>query len=301
MGHATIVLTGPTASGKTTIAETLATECSGEIVSADSRTVYSEIMIGNGRYTMSKDIVYHLVGTRKLGEPYSVHDFLMEARASVEDIHRRGGTPIVCGGTCHFIERFLRGLDPGPPPDWDLRQHYRRLTFKHGPELLHSILEEKDPLKAAKIHVNDLKRTIRALEDLAPVEKRPPIPPFQDEVKAFFLDLPPRESRERIERRTAEMFELGWIEEAKRLLEMGFDERTAGLDMIGFHEVFEHLRGNLPLREAQERIMARTTRYAKAQRKWASRLGLNMIDASVNASRPPIETVREISDIGRGR
>ena len=182
-----IIITGPTASGKTAIAEEIGRRSNGEIISADSRTLYRDLKIGTGRYTLSDDLKYHMIDLLGPDEFISVREFIIKARDACSDIERRGKIPILCGGTMHYIDRFIKGIDPNPPPDPALRRKLKRISRDHGPDRVHEMLKQMDPDMASTVHPNNLERTIRYIERAGCKQKREAIKPFSEKFIHIFI------------------------------------------------------------------------------------------------------------------
>jgi len=266
------MIAGPTASGKTYIAERAALRTDAEIISADSRTVYRGLKIGNGRYSLSGNIPYHNVDILDIGEFYSCHDFVKDARKYLDTIHAKGKKAILCGGTMHFMDRFVNGIDDLPGPDEKMKGHYRSLAKDHGNHHVHNILKNISPELAQKVHPPNLNRILRYIEISTLKGGRGPIEPYKDEFRIFFLVWPSNILRNRIEKRMEEMFSLGWIDEVRGLMETDHETTEAGLDPIGYPILMDHLKGKISLEEAKREIMTSTVKYARKQMNWLKRL-----------------------------
>lgn len=272
-----VVLVGPTAVGKTDLAVKLAAELNGEIVSADSMQVYRGLDIGTAKPPLEVRLLvpHHLIDVACIDEPYSAARYVQEADEVIADIRRRGRTVFVVGGTGLYIRALLRGLFPGPAADDELRDFYRRLGEEKGVEHLFDLLVRVDPKGAARIHPHDKVRIIRALEVTAltgrSIVEQQGAHGFQERRYDYLklgLTMDRAELYERIDRRCREMVDKGLLEETKRLLAMGYDERLRPLRALGYRHMVSHLQGGLTLEGAVE-IMARDTRrYAKRQETW---------------------------------
>lgn len=272
-----IVITGPTASGKTFLAEETAREANGEIISADSRTLYRNLMIGTGGYSNSDNITYHLTGIIDIGETFSAHEWVRRARKISDDVINRGKLPIICGGTLHYIEMFLKGMDKMPEPDEDLRTYLKTLAKEKGRSHVHDILKDLDPPLSEKVHPNNLDRIVRYIERAKGNELIEAIPPYGGDHVVYFM-LPEKKYLEKmIRKRVIEMFELGWIDEVQELKRLGISPCSPGLDSIGYGDVFSYINENISFMEAIENIINDTMEYSKKQCKWMKRMDPKII------------------------
>jgi tRNA dimethylallyltransferase len=288
-----VAIFGPTASGKTAVAEVVADRLEGEVISADSMQAYRGLPI----LTAQPQRPTRLVGIWPLTYEGSVAEYAELAHAAIDELLADGRTPVVAGGTGLYLRAALvdLGLPPAPPPG--ARAHWEELYDRLGAERAHAVLAERDPEAAAHVHANDRRRVVRALElselgsSLNPDADRL----WTDEVRhatiVFGLDVPRDVLLERIERRAREMFEAGVVDEARKAL--AGDVSATAIRALGLREVAE-----LPPDEALEALIVRTGRYAAYQRKWMRRIpGL----VSVNANRPAEEIADEIVQVARAR
>jgi tRNA dimethylallyltransferase len=275
-----MIITGPTASGKTPLAEMIAVRINGEIISADSRTLYRDLTIGTGGYSNSNSVKYHLTGVIDIGTTYSAYEWVEGARTISDDIINREKIPIICGGTLHYIEMFINGMDSMPEPDGDLRNHLKAIAKIKGRKFVYEILTDLDPDLAEKVHPNNLERIVRYIERVKGNAKFEDIPPYKGDYELYFL-LPDREYLERkITARVAEMIEMGWIDEVNKLKKKGHLPTTPGLNSIGYSEIFNYLDGRISLEEARSNILKNTLDYSKKQCKWIKRLDPKVINIS---------------------
>jgi tRNA dimethylallyltransferase len=276
------IIIGPTAGGKTAlgVATARAIERAGhgpaEVISADSMQIYRGMDIGSAKPTEAEraGVPHHLIGVVEPDEPFTVSDWLARAEAVIGDLRSRGGTPIVVGGTHLYIKALLEGLFEGPPSDPELRAS----LAAESPAALRERLVSTDPAAAERIHPNDLRRTIRALEVHAATGR--PISEQQREWDAgrrredallVAVRWPAEEINRRINARVRRMMDEGLLDEVRSLVERGVlgEQARQGL---GYRQLLDHLAGRLTLDEAVERIKIETRRFAKSQRTWLRRL-----------------------------
>jgi tRNA dimethylallyltransferase len=273
-----LIITGPTASGKTYLAERIASKARGEIISADSRTIYNDLVIGTGRYSNSSEITYHLIGIIQIGMTFSAYDWVKKARSISEEVLDREGLPIICGGTHHYVELFLKGIDSVPEPDAELRILLKTLAAGKGKVHVHGILRDLDPDLAEKVHPNNLERIVRYIERAGAKREIKAIPPFFEDHVLYFLQPDNKIIAASIERRVDEMIEKGWVDEVRGLMEKGFTPDSPGLDSIGYSDILSHIRGEIDLEEARSGIIAKTIEYSKKQLKWMKRLDPTILE-----------------------
>jgi tRNA dimethylallyltransferase len=284
---------GPTASGKSAVAEAIAARTEAELVSADAMQAYRGLPI----LTNQPEAPTRLVAIWPLDHEASVVEYARLAHAAIDEIAASGRTVVVVGGTGLYLRAALGelGLPPAPPPG--LRARLERLYDRVGGETAHGLLSERDPAAAARVHPNDRRRVVRALElaelgtSLQPAESRLWTTETRHPTLVVGLDLRGEELERRIEARTRSMFERGVEEEVRRAL-AGPVSATAR-HVIGLSEVAE-----LPREEAIAAIVRRTRRYAAYQRKWLRRIPGAVILA---ADRPPDVVADEILEVARAR
>ena len=285
-----LAIFGTTASGKTAVAEEVATKVPAEIVSADSMQVYRGLPI----LTAQPDRPTSLVAIWGLDHEASVVEYQALAHRAVDDALTRDRTPVVVGGTGLYLRAALSDLTPPPPGN---RQRWERLYDRLGPEHAHEVLAERDPAAAERVHANDRRRVVRALE-LAELGES--LQPSRDTLWSsetrhptlvFGLDVPRDELERRIVARTDAMFAAGVEEEVRRAL-AGNVSHTAR-HALGLDEI-----ARLPKDEAKAAVVLRTRRYAAYQRKWMRKMP-NLI--RVEAARPPEEVADEILEVARAR
>ena len=272
-----IVLTGPTASGKSEVAISLAERIGGEIISLDSIAVYRGMDIGTAKPSpLDRDrISHHLIDLVDPTDEFSVVCYLDAAHNKVREILDRGCVPIFVGGTPMFLKGVLRGFSPGPSADWDFRGKVEADLAIHGVDALWTRLEQVDPLAAHRIAKSDTRRMIRALE-VAKVSGTPishQQTQFEytldaSECNVFSLAWDREELHRRINRRVESMFSLGLIEEVRELIsQFGRLSRTAS-QAVGYREIIEGLREAKPKEQMIEEVAAHTRQLARRQETW---------------------------------
>jgi tRNA dimethylallyltransferase len=288
-----VAIYGPTASGKTAVAEAVADRLDGVVVSADSMQAYRGLPI----LTAQPDRPTRLVGIWPLSHEGSVAEYAQLAHAEIDDLLNAGHTPVVTGGTGLYLRAALAELQLPPAPMPEQRARWEQVYDRLGPERAFGVLAERDPGAAARVHPNDRRRVVRALEltelssSLRPAADRLWAAETRRPTSVFGLDLPRDALLERIEQRAESMFAAGIVEEARAAL-AGTISSTA-VQALGLRDVAE-----LPHEQAFEALVVRTRRYAAYQRKWMRRIpGL----VSVNADRPVDEIAHEIVEMASAR
>ena len=279
-----LIICGPTASGKTALAVECAKLLDTEIISADSLYIYKNLDIGTAKPTVEErqGIKHHLIDVVSPFEEFSVSDYKKLAEEKIKALHEMGKIPIICGGTGFYINSLLYDLSYGNScANVEVREEYKRLAEQNGNEFVYEILKVKDPESANKLHANDLKRVIRALEIYHSGIKKSDI---KDEfVKkydyvAYSIDFPRETLYKRINERVDAMINEGLIEEVKCLNSMGVDSKNQCMQGIGYKEILDFLNGNLSLNEAIDLIKLNTRHYAKRQITFFKRLeGINYL------------------------
>jgi tRNA dimethylallyltransferase len=287
------VIVGPTAGGKSDLAveAAIALRAGGraaEIVTADAFQVYRGMDIGTAKPTAEerRGVRHHLIDIVEPSEAFTVSDWVGVANAAINEIRSRGCVPIVVGGTHLYIKALLDGLFEGPDPDPVLREELRGLPAA----ARRAELERVDPGAAARIHPNDERRTLRALEIFR--QTGTPISALQSQWDKETrtdcvlggLDWPSELLNPRINARVKSMMERGLLEETRGLLpRLGRQAREA----LGYKQLIEHLEGRCTLEEAVERIKIETRRFAKNQRKWLRRLRTTTGSVWIDAANEP--------------
>ena len=278
-----ICIAGPTASGKTALAVALARELDGEVVSCDSMQVYKRMDIGTAKPSPEErqGIPHHMIDVAEPWEDYSVSRYCADAAPIVEDIVSRGKTAIIAGGTGLYMDSLIRGNDFAPFPSTGVRERLEREADREGIEALLARLRAVDPEAAARLHLSDRKRIIRAMEVY--LETGETITAHNRRTQA----LPPRfspvwlgldfESRaelySRIDRRVDVMLEAGLLEEIRALLRSGIPEKCTAMQAIGYKEFTDALDGRCTVEAAADQVRQSSRRYAKRQLTWFRRNG----------------------------
>jgi len=272
-----IVVAGPTASGKSTLALRLARERGGEIVSCDSQQVYRGLDIGTAKPSAAERaaVPHHLLDVAEPIEPFSAADFARLGRTALGEIRARGRLPIVAGGTGLYLRALLHGLFEGPSRDEALRARLERLAARHGDARLHRLLARVDAPAAGRIAPRDRVRVVRALEVYfrtgRPIsaEQREGVEPLGG-FRSLVIGLDPGRTRlrEAVVARTRRMMEDGLVAEVGRVVATGVPAEARPLRSIGYRQAVAVLRGEMTEAEAEAAIVTATMRFAKRQMTW---------------------------------
>lgn len=273
-----LIICGPTASGKTALAVECAKLLDTEVVSADSMCIYKDLNIGTAKPTIEerKEIKHHLIDVVEPKESFTVSDYKSLAKPIVDRLISCGKIPIVCGGTGFYIDSLLYDLSYGKGiVDLQVREKYKKLAEEKGNEYVYSVLCEVDKKSAEKIHSNDLKRVIRALEIFESGTKKSDIidnySPLYD-YSAYCVDYPREELYERINKRVDLMFDSGLVEEVEKLIDSGITIDNQCMKGIGYKEVYAFLKKEISHDDCVEKIKINTRHYAKRQLTYFKRL-----------------------------
>lgn len=276
-----IVLTGPTAVGKTKLSIALAKAVDGEIISADSMQVYRKMDIGSAKITQQEmqGIPHHLIDVLEPWEDFNVVVFQTLCKECLKGIYERGHIPIVTGGTGFYIQALLKDIDFTENEENTVyRQELERLAKEKGAEALHEMLRAVDEPSAKAIHANNIKRVIRALEFYHLTGQR--ISDHNEQEKAkesaynscYFVLNDIRELLyERIDMRVDEMLKIGLVEEVKSLQSLGMKKEMVSMQGLGYKEILAYLEGEITLEEAVYLIKRDTRHFAKRQLTWFRR------------------------------
>lgn len=276
-----IVITGPTATGKTALGIELAKKLGGEIVSADSMQVYRYMNIGTAKPTKEQrqNIPHHMIDIVPPWEEYSVARYVREAANRIDNIIKRGKKPIVVGGTGLYIDSLLAGREFAKKGDENLRKELEQRYDRFGGESLLKELEKIDPITAQRLYPNDKKRIVRAHETYITTgkpqsvhdEETRRIPP-RYQAEKFALTYENRATLyENIDKRVDNMVKSGLEKEVASLTEMCKNKKSTAMQAIGYKEIAEALMGNMALTEAVEKVKMESRRYAKRQLTWLRR------------------------------
>lgn len=268
-----LVIVGPTAVGKTALSVELAKKFNGEIISGDSLQIYKKLDIGTAKISTSEmsGIPHHLIDVIEPTDNYSVADFQKAGRQLITEITERGHLPIIAGGTGLYIQSLLYDYQLGAKEEVvsEVRKKYEELAEKIGKKQLWEYLKERDPLAAEKIHWNNQRKVIRALEVfevtgysiMTPKEK----PQCLYEYCMIGLDTDRKLLYQRIDQRVDQMIAAGVVDEARFVYSLGEIQASQG---IGYKELYPYFKGEITLEEAVEQIKQNSRRYAKRQLTW---------------------------------
>ena len=293
-----LVVCGATASGKTSLAISCAKAFNGEIISAVSLLVYQNLNIGTAKPTQEEKqgVPHYMIDVVSPKESFSVSDYEKMALPIVEKLLAEGKTPIICGGTGFYINSLLYKSQFGNVgANEEIRAKYEKLAEEQGKEYVHAILREKDPESAKKLHYNDVKRVIRALEiydvtgKAKSLQQDVLIPRF--DFTAVSIDYPRDKLYARINMRVDQMFENGLVEEVKGLLNAGVTEEMQCMQGIGYKEIAEGLRIGATEAEMKELIKKNTRNYAKRQQTFFKRMANHTYLSAENAN---VEEVQKL-------
>ena len=273
-----LIITGPTGIGKTEISLELADKYKGEIISSDSMQIYKKLDIGTAKVDLDKtDIPHHMVDILEAHENFSVADFKIKAKEIISDINRRGGLPILVGGTGLYINSIVYNLDfTETKADYEYREELRKILEEKGSEFLYNKLFNLNKDMAEKIHPNNGQRIIRALEILkSGNEKENNFRQENEDYNLIFIGLNMNRGRlyERINKRVDKMIDLGLVDEVRSLLDEGLDKNSQSLKAIGYKEVILYLDGEIEYSEMIDLIKKNSRHYAKRQLTWFRRDG----------------------------
>ena len=276
-----ICIAGPTASGKTALAVALAKAFNGEVVSCDSMQIYKRMDIGTAKPTMEEmdGIPHHMINVAEPDEDFSVSRYCEMAAPILDDIIARGKTAIIAGGTGLYMDSLIKGNDFAPFPSTGMREKLEAQADREGMEAMLQLLQSIDPDAAAKLHLSDRKRIIRALEVYyetgetitAHNLKTQAIPPRYNPLW-LGLDFEDRaELYRRIDLRVGIMLEQGLVKEIQDLLSSGIPEKCTAMQAIGYKEFVAALDGQCSIEEAADEVRKSSRHYAKRQLTWFRR------------------------------
>jgi len=280
--HNVIVIFGLTASGKTRLSIELAKRIGGEIISADSMQIYKFMDIGTAKPTKDEmdGIKHYMIDEVYPDEEFSVAKFKKLALKYIEEIISKGKIPIIVGGTGLYINSLIYNIDFSEvETDWNLRKKLKKEADEKGNAYLHDKLKAIDPEAAEKIHENDVKRIIRAIEvyeltgkTISYLQKISRLKPPEYNYIKFGLIMDRSKLYDRINKRVDIMMENGLVNEVEKLVELGYDKNAIAMQGLGYKEILAYIRGECSMDEAVEILKRETRRYAKRQITWFKRI-----------------------------
>lgn len=276
-----VAIVGPTASGKSALAEVVAKSLGTSIVSVDAMQVYRGMDIGTAKsYPTDPDVHLLMVDIVDLSEDYSVSLFQRDARSCIDGLLQEDKSAVLCGGTGLYLDAVIDEMSfPMGETNGEVRSRYEAIAHEKGAEYLHELLKGRDPKAAGLIHPNNVRRVVRALEmsdaGVSYADQNEHLKQrdahYRSDIWALGME---RESLyRRIDQRVDEMFDSGLVDEVARLAEVGLRDSTTARQAIGYKEVLEALDGVITMDEARELTKLRTRRYAKRQLSWIRRDG----------------------------
>ncbi len=299
-----IVIAGPTASGKTSLSIALSRRLQGEVVAMDSMQVYRYMDIGTAKPTMEEreGIVHHMLDVANPKDTYSVAEYAKQAKDCISDVHQRGNVPILTGGTGLYLKALTTSMElGGTQGDPAIRERLSAIAQQeNGGETLHEMLFKVDPASANRLHRNDIRRIVRALEvyELTgkPLSSQQlhdqPECPYTLCILGLFLE---RETLyKRIDGRVDAMMHMGLVREVEGLLRMGVPPEAQSMQGLGYKELIPVVNDGQPLHQAVEAIKLGTRHYAKRQMTWFKRTeGMTWLDAQAkNLTEDAMECIR---------
>ena len=300
-------LTGATATGKTQVSLELAKRLDAEIISLDSMAIYRGMDRGTAKPTADQraEVPHHLIDVVDPVEGFSVSQYRDLALRKIDEIRGRGKEVLFVGGTALYLKTLLRGMFEGPPADWEFRKQIEDEIAESGNELLHQRLQMVDPVSAHNLHVNDKRRIIRALEVYKLTGQ--PISHWQmqfdegrpaDQCRVFTLRHQRPILHQRIENRVEQMFDSGFVEEVRGLLDQWTILGRTARQAVGYREVIAHLQQDADLESTREQVRVRTRRFARHQETWFRGLSeCRMVD--LDGEFEPTATAAHLFELGQ--
>ena len=295
-------LIGPTASGKSAVAIAVAEQIGAEILSLDSMALYRGMDIGTAKPSPDDRarVPHHLVDLADPGDAFSTGRYLEAATAAIAEVAARGRRPLFVGGTALYLKALTEGFFDGPTADWELRNRLEAEAAEHGPPALHARLRQVDPAAAGRIHPNDLRRIVRALEvhettgrPISELQTQFGSPSSRYACTLVGLRWSREHLHERIGRRVGAMLAAGLVGEVRRLLAAPGGMSHSASQFVGYREIIAHLEGEYNLDEAVERIKRRTRQFAKRQDTWFRKFPqIRWVDAAPDT--PPDHLARAV-------
>ncbi len=270
-----VIILGPTGVGKTRMAIELAQRLDGEIIGADSRQIYQCMDIGTAKPTAAQQtlVPHHLIDIVPPDHNLSLAEYQDAAYRAIDDLHQRGKMPLLVGGSGQYITAVEEGWSiPRVPPDPELRSQLETFVENYSPSALHDRLHQVDPLSAERIHPNNTRRVIRALEvhiltgaAISELQMKRP-PPYR--ILTLGLQLPRSILYPRVDQRVDDMIAAGFVDEVRRLLSMGYDRALPAMSGLGYLEIAGHLLDGAALETAIERTKFSTHEFIRQQDVW---------------------------------
>ena len=283
-----LTIIGPTAVGKTKLAIDIAKNLNGEVIGLDSRQIYKGMVIGTAQPSKKEKlgIKHHLIGIRDPWINISAGEYSRMVNKKINEINNRGSVPIICGGSGLYYRALTRGIFAESYTDLQLREELE-LRYKKDSILLLQQLKDIDPEYAKIVHINNKKRLIRAME-IFELTGLPPTEHFNKQKKnnfkllnlyTIFLSLKKDTYQKKIELRTKQMFDAGWVSEVKELIHLQKDKniKLPALNSIGYQEIIRYIKGDLSKDKLIELVVIKTRQYAKKQMKWFKKEDIDLL------------------------
>lgn len=270
------ILTGPTASGKTGVGFSVAQRISSEIISADSMLIYRGMDIGTAKPSLSlrNRVSHHLIDIIDPWESYSVGRYVKDIEGVISNLSNRNRNFLVVGGSPLYIKSIVDGIFNGPEADWSIREELKKLATEKGNLFIHDILKRIDPVAAQRLHPNDLRRVIRAIEVYKKTSTQISSLYGQNrrgrrhKFRIICIARSKEERYRRIDSRVEVMFKKGLVEEVRSLLDDTRGISRQARQALGYKEVIRYLEGKCTLNDAKEMIKINTRRFSKRQMTW---------------------------------
>jgi len=275
-----IIISGPTAVGKTELSIHLAKELNGEIISADSMQIYKYMDIGSAKISAKemKGVKHYLIDTLRPDEEFNVLKFQQMAKEAMKNIYETGKIPIITGGTGFYIQSVLYDISFSNQDDRAIRKELLTFMEQNGKEALYRELQQVDPSYARNLHPNNVKKVIRGLAFYKSTGKPLSLHNQEEQKKEspynfcyFVLTMERNKLYNRIDKRVDQMMESGLLEEVSKLKKMGYDKNMVSMQGLGYKELFSYLEGEISLLAAVEKIKRDTRHFAKRQMTWFRR------------------------------
>ncbi len=281
MGKPLFLLIGPTAVGKSNVSIEIAKKLNGEIISADSMQIYKYMDIGTAKLKREEmdGIKHYMIDVVYPDEDFSVAVFRDKAKEYIDDILSRGKLPMVVGGTGLFVNSLTHNLDfSSTICDWEFRNRLNQLAEINGNEYVHNMLKDVDKESFERLHVNDLKRVIRALEvykysgkTISEYQRESKLIPIEYDTCIVGLTMDRKKLYDRINKRVDIMMEKGLLDEVKNLLNMGYSKDLVSMQGLGYKEMVSYTEGSLSMDGAIDKLKQSTRHFAKRQLTWFRR------------------------------